>query len=70
MGMYNIMSSCSDHVFILSGEHIDDTVFNMMLEYGIKTGNKVVWASTEEDRNNIGEKYSNNKHLYYTIEFA
>lgn len=69
IGMYNVMSICTDYVFILSGDHIDDTVFNMILEYGIKTGNKVVWGETLEDKIAIGEKYSKYNDLFYNVEF-
>ena len=69
LGMYNFMHSCSGVVFMLGDEHIDDTTFNMLLEYGLKTGNKVVWAETEEEKMNVVKKYSKISDTYYNVKF-
>ena len=39
-----MMKSTTDHTFILSDAHIDDTLFATFLEYAIVTGNRVVFA--------------------------
>lgn len=69
LGMYNFMHCCSGVVLMLGDDHIDDTTFNMVLEYGIKTGNKVVWAKTEEEKMNVVKKYSKISDTYYNINF-
>lgn len=70
LGMYNIMSICTDCTFILGDKHIEDTVFNMLLEYGIKTGNRVVWAETIEEKLNVVKKYSKISDTYYSIRIG
>jgi hypothetical protein len=67
IGMYNLMQSVTDYVFILGEEHIDDTVFNMVLEYGLQTGNKVVWAESLEDKLNVVQKYSKISDTYFIL---
>ena len=69
IGMYNLMSICEDYTFILSDEHIDDTIFNLLLEFGIRTGNRVVWAQTYEEKMNVVKKYSKISDTYYNIRF-
>jgi hypothetical protein len=61
------MQSVTDYVFILGEEHIDDTVFNMVLEYGLQTGNKVVWAESLEDKLNVVQKYSKISDTYFIL---
>lgn len=67
LGMFNVMQSVTDCVFILNEHHIEDTVFNIILEYGIRTGNKVVWAETEEEKWNVIYKYSKDNNSYYEL---
>ena len=69
IGMYNVMQSVTNYVFILGEPHIDDTVFNMLLEYGLKTGNKVVWAESIEDKLNVVQKYSKISDTYFNLFF-
>lgn len=42
--LISMMKSTTDHTFILSDAHIDDTLFATFLEYAIVTGNRVVFA--------------------------
>ena len=65
--MFNVMQSVTDCVFILSEPHIDDAVFNIILEYGIRTGNKVEWVETEEEKWNVIYKYSKDNNSYYEL---
>ena len=69
VGMYNLMQSFTGYVFILGDSHIDDTVFNLFLEYGIRTGNKVVWAESIEEKMNVVNKYSKTSDTYFNINF-
>lgn len=69
IGMYNLMSICEGYVFMLGDKHIDDTAYNILLEIGFKTGNKVVWAETEEEKMNVVSKYSKISDTYYNINF-
>jgi hypothetical protein len=42
----------------------------MLLEYGIKTGNRVVWAETIEEKLNVVKKYSKISDTYYSIRIG
>ena len=42
--LISMMKATTDHTFILTDDHIDDTLFAIFLEYAIITGNRVVFA--------------------------
>ena len=69
IGMYNVLQCFTDYTFILGESHIDDTTFNLILEYGIRTGNRVVWAETLEEKMNVVNKYSKISDTYFNLEF-
>jgi len=67
MNAFRLMYCTTEHVFCFSDEHIDDTVFNILLEFGIKTGNKVVWTPTHNDVWRTYLKYNTGKNYTYFI---
>ena len=70
MGAYNLMSRTTNHTFLFNNEHIDDTVFNMLFEYAIRTVNRAVWMNEDEDAWRAYEKYSDKRsETYYIIDF-
>ena len=67
---YDLMSRTKGHTFIISGEHIDDTVYNMLLEYGLNTDNRVVWANSDDDVWRAYCKYTDGRSdTYYILYF-
>lgn len=70
VGAFRLMSRTSGKTFILKGDHIDDTVYNTLLEYALNTNNNVVWANTEEDVWRAYHKYNNGEcDTYYIMWF-
>lgn len=67
MGAFRLMYCTTNHTFCFSDEHIDDTTFNILLEYGIKTGNNVIWAPTHNDVWRTYLKYNTGKNFTYFI---
>lgn len=65
--LYKFLNQSTDHTFIISGEHIDDTVYNMILEYGLRTNNRVVWANNDEEVWRAYLKYNKGKSDTYYI---
>lgn len=71
LGLFKMMYKLKGKTFILTDEHIDDTLFNLFLEMGFKTGNKVVWAYNHNDIWNCYLKYNKGTAgTYYIIDFA
>ena len=69
-GAFGLMHNSTGHTFCFSDPHIDDTLFNLFLEYGIRTGNRVVWTPTADDVWRVYEKYSDKRNpTYYIIDF-
>lgn len=69
-GAFRLMSNTTDHTFCFSNDYIDDTLFNLLLEFGIKTGNRVVWAPTHDDVWRAYLKYNKGKnYTYFIIDF-
>jgi hypothetical protein len=68
LGMYKMLNSTTNTTFVIFGEHIDDTTYNMVLEYGIKTGNRVLYGKTDDDMWRAYWMYRNeNNKTYYII---
>lgn len=65
--LYKFLNQSTDHTFIISGDHIDDTVYNMILEYGLRTNNRVVWANNDEEVWRAYLKYNKGKSETYYI---
>ncbi len=59
------MKAVKGHTFVFTDEHIDDTMFAILLEYGMETGNHVVFARNHDEvwraylryNNGVGETY-------------
>ena len=61
IGALNLMYSTTGHTFCFGEEHIDDTFYNLLFEYAIRTGNRVVWTPTDDDIWRTFEKYSDKR---------
>ena len=69
-GAFRLMANTTDHTFCFSDAYIGDTLFNLFLEFGIKTGNRVVWAPEYEDVWRAYLKYDKGRNsTYYIINF-
>lgn len=67
--LMDVMRSVTDHTFIISDSSIDDTLFNIMLEYGYVTGNRVVYARDDAEIWMAYEKFHKKNYTYYIITF-
>lgn len=66
--LFSLMRYYTDHLFVVSGEYIDDSTFALMLWYGMLTGNRVAFSFDQSDLERIFfEKTTWNKNLFYYI---
>ena len=66
-----LMSCTKNHTFIVTDENVDDTTFNTMLEYGLKTGNNVVYARNHTEVWNAFLKYNDGRnYTYYILDIS
>ena len=65
----SILASTTNHTFVFTNEHINDSLFAIFLEYGFETGNRVVFARNQDEVWYTYLKYSNKKAgTYYIID--
>ena len=64
---FHIMKQTTQHTFVFGGDHIDDTTFNIIFEYALKTGNRAVWANSYDDVWMAYLKYNKGKNDTYYI---
>lgn len=70
VGAFRLMNNASGKTFVITGDNIDETVYNTLLEYAINTNNNVVWANTDEDVWRAYTKYNKGTNdTYYIIWF-
>ncbi|MBP3630132.1 MAG: hypothetical protein J6J23_01450 [Clostridia bacterium] len=71
LGMYRMLRVTKGTTFVIYGDHIDDTVYNMVFECGLRTGNRILFGRTEED---VWRAYSiyrgENNDTYYIIDLG
>lgn len=66
--VFYVMSRVTGKTFILSGEGIDDTIFNMIFECGFATDNRVVFAKNDKEKEKCFKRYKNETSTgYYYI---
>lgn len=64
-----VLSVTTNHTFVFTEKHIDDSLFAIFLEYAYVTGNRVVYARNQEEVWLAYLKYSNkNAGTYYIID--
>lgn len=64
-----ILSITTNHTFVFTERHIDDSLFAIFLEYGFATGNRVVYARNQNEVWSAYLKYSNKVvDTYYIID--
>lgn len=71
MGAFNLMYNSTGHTYCFDDPHIDDTMFNLLFEYALRTGNRAVWVGNDvDDVWRAYEKYSDKRNpTYYIIDF-
>lgn len=65
----SLMRNITGYTFILSDDHIDDSIFAIFLEYGIQTGNRVVFARNQDEVYRAFRKYTT-KPNYYCLDLC
>ena len=55
------------NTFVLKDKHIDDTLYNLLLEVALKTGNNLVWANDDDDVWRAYLKYNTGKNNTYFV---
>ena len=66
-----MMKACKSHTFVVTDEHIDDTLFNICLEMAYKTGNRLVYARNYEEVWNTYLKYNDGRNgTYYILDIT
>lgn len=71
LGMYRLLRVTKGTTFVIYGDHIDDTVYNMVFECGLKTGNRVLFGRTDEDMWRAYFMYrGENNDTYYILDLG
>ena len=65
--LISMMKATTDHTFVLTDDHIDDTLFAIFLEYAIITGNRIVFARNAHEVWMAFLRYSQ-KETYYILD--
>jgi hypothetical protein len=65
--LMSMMKSTTNHTFVLTDDHIDDTLFAIFLEYAIITGNRIVFARDAREMWLTFLRYSQ-KDNYYILD--
>ena len=55
------------NTFVIKDKHIDDTLYNLLLEVALKTGNNLVWANDDDDVWRAYLKYNTGKNNTYFV---
>lgn len=64
----SVMKVTKNHTYIISDEHIDDTLFGILLECAYHTNNKLVFCRNEEEILMTFNKYKKeNEETYYIV---
>ncbi len=67
--MMDVLKAVKDHTFVVSDSFIDDTLYNIMLEYAYLTGNRLVYARNDAEIWMAFEKFHKKNYTYYIITF-
>ena len=65
--LISLMKAVTNHTFIITDNHIDDTLFNIMFEYALETGNRLVFARNQHEVWMAFLRYSQ-KEIYYILD--
>jgi hypothetical protein len=66
--LFELMSSTTDHTFVLSELHFTDELFNLCFEYAFETGNRVVYARGTDELWQAYLKYNHGEETYYILD--
>lgn len=65
--VFAAMRAFTGHTFVFTDEHIDDTLFAILLEYAMTTGNRAVYARNQNEVWKAYLRYNNGKGETYFI---
>ena len=65
--VFAAMRAFTGHTFVFTDEHIDDTLFAILLEYAMATGNHAVYARNQNEVWKAYLRYNNGKGETYFI---
>lgn len=64
----SVMKVTTDHTYILSDKHIDDSLFTILLECAYQTGNRLIYCRDQEEVFRAFNKYKKeNENNYYIV---
>lgn len=66
----DMFENVTDHTFIFSDESVDDTLFAILLEYGYRTGNRVVFCKNDDEIWGTYLTYHKKNVTYYIVSFC
>lgn len=67
--LFSMMKIYTNHIFVIECTTVDDSLFNLFLEYSFITGNKVVYSASQMEINLVlwnKAKWNNNTFYYFT----
>ena len=64
------MKVTTDHTYIVSDKHIDDSLFTILLECTYQTGNRLIYCREQEDVFSAFNKYKKEGENNYYIIYA
>ena len=68
--MMDVIQRVTGYTFIFSDQAVDDTLFNIFLEYGYATGNRVVFCKNQNEMWKAYLKFGKKNCTYYIITFG
>ena len=71
MNTISLMLYGKGHTFVITGDHIDDTLYAILLEYAYVTGNRLFFArNTDEVVKTYQAFHGENEITYYIITIS
>ena len=68
--MMDIFQKLTNHTFLFTDKAIDDTMFNILLEYAYATGNRAIFCKNQQEIWSAYEKYGKLAYTYFVITFG
>ena len=66
----DMFENVTDHTFIFSDDTVDDALYAILLEYGYRTGNRVMFCKNSDEMWNAYLTYHKKNSTYYVISFT
>ena len=67
---FDILKKVTDHTFVIRDSVVDDTLYNIFLEYCYATGNRLVYCKDANEIWMAYEKFHKKNYTYYIITFG